>query len=219
MAEVGIDMSGRKPRKLLTEMQLHADWAVTMGCGDACPYVPTIVQSWDIPTRPACRSPTCATSATASSPGPRADRQKLTAIHGDRTAHELRLAKCFRPRRRVPRSAHRRGDPRVRRRHPRATTRRRSAPTSSTLATARPANACVSRTCAAPPRDGGHHPSTPVDERRRLSGSGRRHHRHPRQSPGAARPRSRASTSWASSASTAAATSSATARTPTRSAP
>lgn len=21
-------------------MQLHADWAVTMGCGDVCPYVP-----------------------------------------------------------------------------------------------------------------------------------------------------------------------------------
>ena len=41
MAEVGIDVAGRKPRKLLPEMQLHADWAVTMGCGDACPYVPT----------------------------------------------------------------------------------------------------------------------------------------------------------------------------------
>jgi hypothetical protein len=30
-------------------MQLHADWAVTMGCGDVCPYVPTTVDSWDIP--------------------------------------------------------------------------------------------------------------------------------------------------------------------------
>ena len=48
MAEVGIDLSGRKPRKLLREMRLHADWAVTMGCGDACPYVPTTVESWDI---------------------------------------------------------------------------------------------------------------------------------------------------------------------------
>ena len=36
MAEVGIDLSDRKPRKLLREMQPHADWAVTMGCGDAC---------------------------------------------------------------------------------------------------------------------------------------------------------------------------------------
>ena len=49
MAEVGIDVSERKPRKLLREMQLHADWAVTMGCGDACPYVPTTVESWDVP--------------------------------------------------------------------------------------------------------------------------------------------------------------------------
>ncbi|HEY5197067.1 MAG TPA: arsenate reductase ArsC [Solirubrobacteraceae bacterium] len=49
MHEVGIDLSGRKPRKLLTEMQLHADWAVTMGCDDVCPYVPTTVEAWDIP--------------------------------------------------------------------------------------------------------------------------------------------------------------------------
>jgi protein-tyrosine-phosphatase len=49
MAEVGIDISGRRPRKLLREMQLHADWAVTMGCGDVCPYVPTTVEAWDIP--------------------------------------------------------------------------------------------------------------------------------------------------------------------------
>jgi hypothetical protein len=49
MREVGIDLSGRKPKKLLREMQLHADWAVTMGCGDACPYVPTAVEDWDLP--------------------------------------------------------------------------------------------------------------------------------------------------------------------------
>ena len=49
MREVGIDLSERKPRKLLREMQLHADWAVTMGCDDACPYVPTTVQAWTIP--------------------------------------------------------------------------------------------------------------------------------------------------------------------------
>jgi len=33
----------------MPEMQLHADWAVTMGCGDACPYVPTTVDAWEIP--------------------------------------------------------------------------------------------------------------------------------------------------------------------------
>ncbi len=49
MREIDIDLSGRKPKRLSVEMQLHADWAVTMGCGDACPYVPTTVEAWDIP--------------------------------------------------------------------------------------------------------------------------------------------------------------------------
>src|SRR5271167_2025977 len=49
MSEVGIDISNRKPKRLTVEMQLHADWAVTMGCGDVCPYVPTTVDAWDIP--------------------------------------------------------------------------------------------------------------------------------------------------------------------------
>ncbi|MCK9247872.1 MAG: arsenate reductase ArsC [Solirubrobacteraceae bacterium] len=48
MSEVGIDLSQATPTKLTTEMQLHADWAVTMGCGDACPFVPAVVQEWDI---------------------------------------------------------------------------------------------------------------------------------------------------------------------------
>ena len=49
MREVGIDLAGNKPKRLSVEMQLHADWAVTMGCGDVCPYVPTRVDDWDIP--------------------------------------------------------------------------------------------------------------------------------------------------------------------------
>ncbi len=49
MQEVDIDLSHRKPKRLSVEMQLHADWAVTMGCGDVCPYVPTTVDAWDIP--------------------------------------------------------------------------------------------------------------------------------------------------------------------------
>jgi len=49
MREIGIDLGDRHPRKLLPEMQLHADWAITMGCGDVCPYVPTTVEAWDIP--------------------------------------------------------------------------------------------------------------------------------------------------------------------------
>ena len=49
MREIGLDLSERTPKKLTIEMQQHANWAVTMGCGDACPYVPTIVEGWDIP--------------------------------------------------------------------------------------------------------------------------------------------------------------------------
>jgi hypothetical protein len=30
MDEVGIDLRGRRPKKPMVEMQLHADWAVTM---------------------------------------------------------------------------------------------------------------------------------------------------------------------------------------------
>lgn len=48
MKEVGIDLSGRRPTRLTLEMQLHSDWAVTMGCGDACPFVPTTVEDWGI---------------------------------------------------------------------------------------------------------------------------------------------------------------------------
>ena len=49
MAEVGIDIAHRRPKRLDLEMQLHADWAITLGCGGACPYVPTIVEDWQIP--------------------------------------------------------------------------------------------------------------------------------------------------------------------------
>jgi hypothetical protein len=48
MREVGIDISQRKPKKLDLEMQLHADWAITLNCGDACPYVPSMVEDWDV---------------------------------------------------------------------------------------------------------------------------------------------------------------------------
>ena len=48
MREVGIDLSDRRPQKLTLEMQLHVDWAITMNCGDACPFVPTTVEDWDV---------------------------------------------------------------------------------------------------------------------------------------------------------------------------
>jgi len=49
MREAGIDIAGREPKRLTEEMQRGADLAVTMGCGDACPYVPTTVLDWTVP--------------------------------------------------------------------------------------------------------------------------------------------------------------------------
>jgi arsenate reductase len=40
MQEEGIDLSGIRPRYLSEELAKQATLLVTMGCGDACPYVP-----------------------------------------------------------------------------------------------------------------------------------------------------------------------------------
>ena len=40
MAELGIDLSRRIPRRLDREDAEWADVVVTMGCGDECPYIP-----------------------------------------------------------------------------------------------------------------------------------------------------------------------------------
>jgi arsenate reductase len=40
MAEVGVDLAARRPRRLTTEDAEWADIVVTMGCGDECPYLP-----------------------------------------------------------------------------------------------------------------------------------------------------------------------------------
>jgi len=40
MAEVGLDLSGEFPKPLTGEAVEAADVVVTMGCGDACPYIP-----------------------------------------------------------------------------------------------------------------------------------------------------------------------------------
>jgi|SRR5579859_2023718 len=49
MREAGLEIGARGPKELTRELQEHADLAVTMGCGDACPYVPTTVVDWAIP--------------------------------------------------------------------------------------------------------------------------------------------------------------------------
>ena len=49
MKEVGINISGKKPKKLSKEMILEAELAITMGCGeDACPIVPNELRDWDL---------------------------------------------------------------------------------------------------------------------------------------------------------------------------
>src|ERR671919_749380 len=48
MRELDIDLSSRRPKRLTLEMQLHADWAITLACGAQCPFVPTTVEDWDV---------------------------------------------------------------------------------------------------------------------------------------------------------------------------
>jgi arsenate reductase (thioredoxin) len=96
MAEVGIDIGGRRPKKLDLEMQLHADWAITLGCGGACPYVPTMVEDWQIPdpaglsleeTRPIRDLLEQKVRELAEG--------RIDAIRDDRTAHAMRLQRLL----------------------------------------------------------------------------------------------------------------------------
>lgn len=96
MAEAGIDIAGRRPKKLDLEMQLHADWAITLGCGGACPYVPTMVEDWQIPD-PA--------GLSLAQTRPIRDlieanvrdliENRLDAIRSDSTAHTMRLQRLL----------------------------------------------------------------------------------------------------------------------------
>ncbi len=96
MHEVGIDISKRRPKKLDVEMQLHADWAITLACGGACPYVPTIVEDWEIPD-PAEKG----LEEVREIRDLLEERvrefveQRLEAIRADHTAHQLRLARLL----------------------------------------------------------------------------------------------------------------------------
>jgi len=50
MREVGIDIGDERPKRLSTELMEGADLVVTMGCGDACPYIPgKRYVDWDLP--------------------------------------------------------------------------------------------------------------------------------------------------------------------------
>jgi protein-tyrosine-phosphatase len=49
MAEVGIDLSGERPKGLRDDVVRAADVVVTMGCGDACPVYPgTRYEDWEL---------------------------------------------------------------------------------------------------------------------------------------------------------------------------
>ncbi len=50
MAELGVDVSARRPQRLTHELAQRADLVVTMGCGDTCPYIPgKRYIDWDLP--------------------------------------------------------------------------------------------------------------------------------------------------------------------------
>jgi len=49
MAEMGIDIRGRRPKRLTGEMVEMADKVVIMGCGeDVCPLVPKEIEDWQL---------------------------------------------------------------------------------------------------------------------------------------------------------------------------
>lgn len=50
MREVGIDLADRLPQALTVELAQQVDVVVTMGCGDACPYIPgKRYVDWNLP--------------------------------------------------------------------------------------------------------------------------------------------------------------------------
>ena len=50
MNEVGIDVANRRPQRLTPDLAEQADVVVTMGCGDACPFIPgKRYLDWDLP--------------------------------------------------------------------------------------------------------------------------------------------------------------------------
>jgi arsenate reductase (thioredoxin) len=96
MREVEIDISKRRPKKLDLEMQLHADWAITLACGGACPYVPTVVEDWEIPD-PAGKSLEEVRGIRDLLEERVRDfvEHRLDAIRADHTAHQIRLERLL----------------------------------------------------------------------------------------------------------------------------
>jgi len=50
MQEIGIDLSAARPQKLTDELAQSASVLVTMGCGEACPFIPGLRRlDWALP--------------------------------------------------------------------------------------------------------------------------------------------------------------------------
>jgi glycerol uptake facilitator-like aquaporin len=50
MREIGVDLSSARPRRLTEELARTASVLVTMGCGEACPFVPNVkIVDWALP--------------------------------------------------------------------------------------------------------------------------------------------------------------------------
>ena len=96
MRELGFDIAERRPKKLDREMQLHADWAITLHCKATCPYVAGAVEDWDV-------------DDPAGQPLEEVRRirdelevlvrdfveTRLDEVRADKTAHNIRLARLL----------------------------------------------------------------------------------------------------------------------------
>ena len=93
MREVGIDLSRQRPKSLTLEMQLHADWAVTLACGAKCPYVPSVVEDWDIedPAGKPIEEVRVIRDAIAERVQDLA-QNRIDSIRQDRRQHQMRMA-------------------------------------------------------------------------------------------------------------------------------
>jgi arsenate reductase (thioredoxin) len=96
MREVGVDLSQSRPKRLTVEMQLHADWAITLACGATCPFVPTTVEDWNIPD-PAGKPIEEVRAIRDAIDAHVGDliEHRIDAIRADRTAHQLRLERLL----------------------------------------------------------------------------------------------------------------------------
>jgi protein-tyrosine-phosphatase len=96
MREIGIDLADRRPKKLTLEMQLHADWAITLACGAGCPYVPSTVEDWDIadPSGKPIEEVRAIRDELEEMVKDLVEN-RLDAIRADRTSHELRLQRLL----------------------------------------------------------------------------------------------------------------------------